>query len=655
MTFRLRLTHKIAGLGALGIVGLFIVAGLYFAGNATQSQFRLAAEDARAIGRSADRLLVRLLDIRRAEKDFLLRKDEQYVRRHAELSRSIGDEIAALQTMTAAAGGTIRGDLEAVRTGFETYARHFADLAAARTALGLDENAGLEGRLRKSVHAIETRLRSLDEPRLTVTMLMMRRHEKDFMLRGDPRYGDEMKARATEFRSRLAASAVPETVRADLLAMLDAYQTDVLAWMAEAGRAAAAQKRVSEAFAGIEPRFDAIHRALDQARAASEGAETASRTETGRLMQIAIVVVTLGVGVIAFLIARAVSRPLSAMTSGMQRLAAGDFDVALPGLARADEIGDIARAVEVFKVEAQDRSRREAMAQAEQERAFAAERRADMVRLADRFEATVGGIIGTVSSAATELEATATTLTRTADTTQQMSATVSSASEEASTNVQAVAAATNEMSSSIGEISRQVQASSRIADEAVTQAAKTDARVNELSQAATRIGDVVEMITAIAEQTNLLALNATIEAARAGETGKGFAVVAAEVKALAGQTAKATGEISAQIAAMQAATRDSVSAIREISGTIGQIAEVASAIAAAVEEQGAATAEISRNIQQAAAGTTQVAATIIQVSRGAEETGAASGEVLTAAGQLALESSQLRTEVEKFLATVRAA
>ncbi|WP_245429351.1 methyl-accepting chemotaxis protein, partial [Rhodoplanes elegans] len=199
--------------------------------------------------------------------------------------------------------------------------------------------------------------------------------------------------------------------------------------------------------------------------------------------------------------------------------------------------------------------------QHEAEARAAAQRKADMVRLADQFEQAVGGIIATVSSAATELEATATTLTRTADQTQQKSATVSAASEEASSNVQAVAAATNEMTSSIGEISRQVQTSSRIADDAVSQAAKTDARVGELSQAASRIGDVVKLITDIAEQTNLLALNATIEAARAGEAGKGFAVVAQEVKALAGQTAKATGEISAQISAMQAATQDSVAAI----------------------------------------------------------------------------------------------
>ncbi|NVO16478.1 MAG: cache domain-containing protein [Rhodoplanes sp.] len=380
-------------------------------------------------------------------------------------------------------------------------------------------------------------------------------------------------------------------------------------------------------------------------------AQTWMSTQRSLIAAALVLLITLAVSIV---MARRITKPIKAMTATMGELAHGKLDVAIPGVGRHDEIGEMAEAVVVFKTNAVERVRLEAEQKAAELRT-ATQRKADMVRLADQFESAVGGIIGTVSSAATELEATATTLTRTADTTQQMSATVSAASEEASTNVQAVAAATNEMTSSVHEIGRQVQASSRIADAAVSQAAKTDARVGALSVAANKIGDVVKLITAIAEQTNLLALNATIEAARAGEAGRGFAVVANEVKALAAQTGKATGEIGAQISGMQAATQESVAAIKEISGTIGQIAEIASAIAAAVEEQGAATSEISRNIQQAAAGTTQVAENITEVSRGAEETGAASGEVLSAAGQLAGESNRLRAEVEKFLATVRAA
>jgi methyl-accepting chemotaxis protein len=239
--------------------------------------------------------------------------------------------------------------------------------------------------------------------------------------------------------------------------------------------------------------------------------------------------------------------------------------------------------------------------------------------------------------------------------TQQMSATVNSASGTASSNVQAVAAATDQMTSSIAEIGRQVQNSSRIAAAAVAQAEKTDARMNQLADAAGRIGDVIKLITAIAEQTNLLALNATIEAARAGEAGKGFAVVAQEVKQLAAQTARATGEISVQISGMQNATQDSVAAIKEIGGTIRQISEIAAVIASAVEEQGAATGNISRNIREAAAGTGEVAASITKVTEGAQETGAASSEMLNSARSLAQESTRLRDEVARFLQSIKAA
>ena len=555
--------------------------------------------------------------------------------------------VATMVIVQIRANAAIR-DLEARMSGQQTIARDAAEVKASVAGMQIAVRdlrlANNSADMQKAVDSLAARLKSAN-------------HYSDEMLRISK--APENRARIEKLKARAGdyAKGAQQIVAVRTEAIAAAGGADAAAKIAKLNEEVMriARDVTLPIVAELDPLANQIAEVAKH-NLEAESAQGASEMATAEWEALA-----LGIGTILLLIGSSIfsyftiSRPMRALSVSMEELAGGNFAVVLPGLGRKDELGAVAGAVEKFKVVSEQKAREEAEAKIKQDQVAAQQRKADMVKLANSFEAAVGEIVETVSSASTELEASAGTLTSTAERAQEVTTMVAAASEEASTNVQSVASATEELSSSVNEISRQVQESARMAGEAVDQARATNDRVGELSKAAARIGDVVELINTIAGQTNLLALNATIEAARAGEAGRGFAVVASEVKALAEQTAKATGEISQQITGIQGATQESVHAIKEISGTIERLSEIASTIAAAVEEQGAATQEISRNVQQAAHGTQQVSSNITDVQRGASETGSASAQVLSAAQSLSSDSNRLKLEVGKFLDSVRAA
>ncbi len=452
---------------------------------------------------------------------------------------------------------------------------------------------------------------------------------------GDKRQFDDLEALMKEWRP----------IRADIIAL------------ARQGRDGEARATANNAGADHIKKIDGL---MDGMLAfardkASEFMGKATATQDRiRSMTIGLLLGALAIGVLAaFMAARSITAPLAGLKEVMGVLAAGDYTAEVPGLARGDEIGAMAKAVQVFKENGLAVQRLQAE-QEEQERRAEAEKRRSMHALADSFEASVKGVVETVSSASTELQGTAQSMSGVAAQANEQAMAASSASEQAAANVQTVASAAEELSSSITEIARQVTDATRIAGNAVDQAKHTDSIVKGLAEAAGRIGDVVNLITDIASQTNLLALNATIEAARAGDAGKGFAVVAGEVKNLANQTARATDEIGQQIAGVQTATTEAVSAIQAITATIDRISEISAAIASAVEQQGAATQEIARNTEQASTGTQEVTRNIGGVSEAAGEAGAAASQVLGSASELARQAEALRAQVDQFIARVRA-
>ncbi|MDA9405278.1 methyl-accepting chemotaxis protein [Bradyrhizobium sp. CCBAU 45384] len=637
-------------IGLLGIVSVLVTAATCVTGLNYLAKAQSDVSESANLRAHLTSLSEAFLESQQLALEFLRKRDEAVIARQAQGIKNALADLSQIEEQAASLpeGDPLR-DVTFLRAGINLYATRFNNVVSAQRVLGLTENDGLQGKLREAVHQAEARLAHFNEPHLAVLMLMMRRHEKDFMLRHEEKYGDELEKRVAEFEAALATSELPPESRVELKKLVASYRSSFLALVVS-------QQALDDQVDDLVQIYGRNRPLLLKAIAAADARAVSAEEHASRLRATlgwTIGLATLAIGFVAVLIGQKLAKLITRMSAAMRQLAAGQFDVTLPGLGRSDEIGDMAQAMEGFKVRSREKLQEELAANQEQDRAAAKRRKAELGELASTFECAVSGVIDTMSSASTELESSARELTYTAHLTREISDNVASASEEASANVQLVAAATEEMMASASEIGRQVEQSTEIAKGAVRQAKETDRRMKQLSAAAIKVGGVVDLIATIARQTNLLALNATIEAARAGGAGRGFAVVALEVKSLATQTANATVEIGEQISDIQAATLESVSAITDIGNSIGRISQIASAVAVAIDQQCAVTKDITQNIQRAAAMSTAVAGSIRQVAQKASVTGASSSQVLTSANVLAQTSHRLKVEADDFLAGIR--
>jgi methyl-accepting chemotaxis protein len=483
-------------------------------------------------------------------------------------------------------------------------------------------------------------------------MLMMRRHEKDFLLRLDPKYIDRMDKRLAEFSGQLLESYIPPSAQDNIMGLMKSYHADFKALAMKRLAVEEMTSQLSVVFAKAQDPFETVFKAVEARtqKANADMRETVS--STGTVVVSTIVLTVLIVFSVAILVARQINKPIAGLTRTMKVLAEGDKTVDVPATELNNELGDMGRSVLVFK----DNMIRAEQLAAEQarEQEVQQERAKQIILLTQGFEKDSDNVLTTVHAAITQMGTTSNSMKQAADQLNQRSAAVSAASTEASSNVQTVASASEELAASIAEIGAQASNSTLIASEAVTKAQETDETMRGLSDAAQRIGEAIRLINDIADQTNLLALNATIEAARAGDAGKGFAVVASEVKNLATQTAKATEEISRQIGDVQRSTENAVVAIGGISKVIAQMDEISSAIAAAVEQQRAATQEIARNVEQASSGTHEVSENIVGVSTLATETEEAADQVKGASTQVEEQAESMNAFIRRFIENVRA-
>ncbi len=616
----LKMSTQISIIGIIALIGIFAIGTTYYFGHTHEA--KLQAQ----LSKTNIRLLLltdikyEFLNSRRHEKDFLARNNLKYVDRHTATYNKVNRDLDELKKLY-----KDKDLINNIQKGFNEYVDIFTKIKDLKTKIGLTPETGIHGSLRKSVKNIETKLETLGlSDKLTVSMLMMRRHEKDFLARKSAKYIKQMKLRRSEFIEELNQNELDDDTKNILIKGMTSYHNDFNSVADIYLTLSEETPKLSSIFAKSSPELDKLFKTTSEE---FDKISTLSKKSSKNVYSI-IVSVILSMIVIVFLIVSLFRKN----AINFMRVSEEQKQKALAAEEEQKRLEEEQKQAEVRATE---------------------EKKRMMHEMADNFEKSVGGVVQEVSSASDQVRDSAQNMSAIAEETNAQSANVASASEEASANVQTVASAAEELSASINEISNQVTETAKIATDAVNEASNTQESIEGLVSDTQKITEVVGLITDIAEQTNLLALNATIEAARAGDAGKGFAVVASEVKTLASQTAKATEEISSQIEGIQTSTQKAAGAVKGIGDIISRINELTTVVASAVEEQDASTKEIAANVQQAATGTQEVNTNISGVQQAASETGLAATQIVGVAGDLTKQSDNLKNEVVIFLKQIR--